>query len=113
MFFPGPTSAVCALLLFVSMAPNAATSQTKREKSVWRYDGGVIFVTDGSLPNGACFRISGEVNAGEFFDNLKRVDDERGTVFHRGPETVSQFPPALDISFAIRDQPCTPGLREV
>ena len=113
MFFPGPKSAVCALLLFASMAPNAATSQTKREKTVWRYDGGVIFVTDGSLPNGVCFRVNGEVNAGDFFDNLKRVDDEHGTVFLRGTKTVSEFPRALDVSFAIHDRPCTPGLHEI
>src|SRR5260370_8622843 len=113
MFFPGPKSAVCAVWLFASMAPNAATSQTKREKSVWRYDGGVIFVTDGSLPNGVCFRVNGEVNAGDFFDNLKRVDDEHGTVFLRGTKTVSEFPRALDVSFAIHDRPCTPGLHDI
>src|SRR5260370_12497718 len=113
MFFPGPKSAVCAVWLFASMAPNAATSQTKREKSVWRYDGGVIIVTDGALTDGVCFRVHGEVNAGDFFDNLKRVDDEHGTVFLRGTKTVSEFPQALDVSFAIHDQPCTPGLHEI
>ena len=95
------------------MAPSGSTKQSKREKSVWNYDGGVVFATDGALPNGVCFRVSGEVNAGEFFDHLKRVDDQRGTVFRRGTETVSQFPKALDVSFDIHDQPCAPGLREI
>jgi hypothetical protein len=113
MFLPDPKSAVCAFLVLASLAPNASTSQTKREKSVWNYDGGVIFATDGALPNGVCFRVNGEVNAGEFFDNLKRVDDDRGTVFRRGTETVSQFPQSLDVSFAIRDLPCMSGLRDL
>ena len=113
MFFSGPKSAVCAFLVLASLAPNTSTSQTKREKSVWNYDGGVIFATDGSLPNGVCFRVAGEMNAREFFDHLKRIDDGRGTVFRRGPETVSQFPETLAVSFAIHDQPCKPGLREI
>jgi hypothetical protein len=113
MFSPSTKSAVCACLVLVSIAPIASTKQSKRDRSVWNYDGGVIFATDGALPNGVCFRVAGEMNAAEFFDNLKRVDDERGTVFRRGTETVSQFPQSLNVSFAIRDQPCTPGLREI
>jgi hypothetical protein len=96
------TIAGIALLICLAWAPTVSFSQTKHGKSIWNYDGGVLFATDGSLPNGACFRVSGEVN-----------DDEHGTVFHRGTEDVSQFPQALDISFAIRDHPCTPGLREI
>ena len=105
--------AVVAFLIFLGCAPGASLSQARRSKTVWSYDGGVFFATDGSLPNGVCFRVSGEMNAAEFFDHLKRVDDEHGTVFRRGPETVSQFPEALAVSFAIHDQPCKPGLREI
>lgn len=101
------------LLIFLGCAPAAPLKQSGRDKSVWNYDGGVIFATDGSLPNGVCFRVNGEVNAGEFFEHLKRVDNEHGTVFLRGTETVSEFPHALDVVFAIRDEPCTPGLREI
>src|SRR5258708_36492151 len=39
-------------LIFLGCAPGASLSQTKRGKSVWNYDGGVSFETDGSLPNG-------------------------------------------------------------
>lgn len=112
MFFPGPKSLVYACLVLASLAPNASGGQSKREKSVWNYDGGVLFATDGSLPNGVCFRVNGEANAGEFFNNLKRVDDERGTLFRRGTETVTHFPGELLLSFDIHDQPCAPGLRE-
>jgi hypothetical protein len=106
------TSVGIALLICLVWAPAASFSQIRHGKSVWNYDGGVIFATDGSLPNGACFRVSGEVNSGEFFNNLKRVDSERGAVFQRGTEIVSEFPQVLDVSFAIRDHPCTPGRRE-
>jgi hypothetical protein len=99
------------LLVLLLGAPAVSLSQTKKDKSVWNYDGGVVFATDGSLSNGVCFRVNGEINAAEFFQHLKRVDDERGTVFLRGTETVSQFPQSLDVFFAIRDEPCTPGLR--
>jgi hypothetical protein len=102
-----------AFLIFLGCDPGASLSQTKSGKAVWNYDGGVFFETDGSLPNGVCFRVSGEMNAGEFFEHLKRVDDQHGTVFRRGPETVGQFPEALAVSFAIRDQPCAPGLHDI
>jgi hypothetical protein len=112
MFFPSAKSAVCACLVLASMATSASTKQFKRDKSVWNYDGGVLFATDGALPNGVCFRVSGEVNRGDFFNNLKRVDDEHGTVFRRGTEAVSQFPNTLEVFFSIRDRPCAPGSRE-
>jgi hypothetical protein len=111
MFFPGPKSLVCACLVLVALAPNALGGQNKREKSVWNYDGGVLFATDGSLPNGVCFRVDGEVNSGGFFNNLKRVDDEHGTQFRRGTETLTHFPGELLLSFDIHDQPCSPSLR--
>ena len=112
MFSPSAKSALCACLLLASVAPSASTKQSKRDKSVWRYDGGVIFATDGSLPNGVCFHVNSEVNTATFFDKLKRVDDERGTMFLRGTETVNHFPQTLAVSFAIHDQPCAPSLRE-
>jgi hypothetical protein len=111
MFFPGPKSLVYACLVLAILAPAASSGQNKREKSVWNYDGGVLFATDGSLPNGVCFRVDGEVNSGGFFNNLKRVDDEHGTKFRRGTETLTHFPGELLLSFDIHDQPCSPGLR--
>jgi len=80
---------------------------------VWSYERRRFFCDRWFATNGVCFRVSGEMNAAEFFDHLKRVDDEHGTVFRRGPETVSQFPEALAVSFAIRDLPCTPGLNDI
>jgi hypothetical protein len=112
MSFPESKSLVCACLVLASLGPNASSGQSKRERSISNYDGGVLFATDGALPNGVCFRVDGEVNAGEFFNNLKRVDDARGTLFRRGTETVTHFPGELLLSLDIHDQPCAPGLRE-
>lgn len=102
-----------AFLIFLGCAPAASFSQSKRDKSVWRYDGGLLFETDGSLPNGVCFRVSGNVTSPEFFDNLKRIDDSHGTVYHRGVETVTDFPDRLLLSFVIHDLSCSPGLQQV
>jgi hypothetical protein len=113
MFFPSSKSAVFACIVLASLTPNASSGQSKREKSVWNYDGGIFFATDGSLPNSVCFRVSGGVDAPNFFVNLKRINDEQGTVFRRSTETVTHFPDELHLSFDIHDQPCTPGLREI
>jgi hypothetical protein len=102
-----------AFLIFLGCAPGASLGQPKRDKSVWNYDGGVFFETDGSLPNGVCFRVSGNVTSPEFFDNLKRIDDGHGTVFRHRLETVTQFPDQLLLSFVIHDQSCSPGLQQV
>jgi hypothetical protein len=101
-----------ALLCLLAGAPGTARSHPKGDKSVLNYDGGVIFATDGSLPNGTCFRVRGLVNSGDFFERFKRVDDDRGTIFVRGNETVSVFPDKLDVYFTIHDEPCSPDLRD-
>ena len=105
--------AAAAFLIFLGCAPGVSLTEVKRDKSVWNYDGGVFFETDGSLPNGVCFRVSGNVTSPEFFDHLKRIDDGHGTVFRRGLETVTQFPDQLLLSFVIHDQSCSPGLHQV
>lgn len=102
-----------AILFFLLLAPSASTSQARREKTVWNYEGGVLFETDGSLPNGACFRVSGRVTSPEFFDNLKRIDSKSGAVYRRGTETVTKFPNELRVSFLIHDQPCNPEIQHI
>ncbi len=102
-----------AILFFSSLVPVASASQTRHDKTVWNYDGGVLFETDGSLPSGACFRVSGRLNSPEFFDNLKRIDGVSGAVYRRGTEAVTHFPPELRLSFLIHDQPCNPGIHQM
>lgn len=106
------------ILGFLCCPLSASTNQHKQkqkqqEKTVWNYDGGVFFVTDGTLPNGVCFRVSGQMTSEDFFDNLKRVDTEQGTIFRRGAETVTKFPDSVVVSFAIRDQLCPAGIQQV
>src|SRR4029077_18348620 len=55
-----------------------------RDKSVWSYEGGLFVITNGSLPNGPCFRLTGRVTSGDFFNRLKRLDKESGTIFRLG-----------------------------
>ncbi len=110
---------VVALLIFLAAAPFSFAQQSKhgkqdsKEKTVWGYDGGVFFETDGSLPNGVCFRITGRMSAGEFFDGLKRIDTDQATTFRRGTQTLTQFPDTLTVVFSIRDELCPGGLKQV
>ncbi len=105
--------------LFFLLAPSVSAQAARhpkndgREKTVWNYDGGVLFETDGSLSNGVCFRIHGVMNSSEFFDGLKRIDTDKGTQFRRGTETMTKFPDTVAVTFSIRDQLCPSGMHNV
>ena len=73
------------------------------DKSVWNYEGGLFVITNGSIPKGPCFRLAGRVTAGDFFEHLKRIDKESGTIFRRGPDTIETFPAQLTLSFVVHD----------
>lgn len=82
-----------------------------RDKSVWNYEGGLFAKTNGSLSNGLCFRLDGHVTSGDFFDHLKRIDKESGSVFRRGSEMVETFPDQLNLTIQVYDhydQTCPP-----
>jgi hypothetical protein len=83
------------------------------KQTIWNYDGGVFLETDGSLASGICFRVAGRVTSGQFFDDLKRIDDKGvDTVFRRGKDTVTLFPGQLLLSFTIFDMPCLSRLKQ-
>ena len=99
------------MLAMVFVAALAAALAPARDKNVWNYEGGVVLLTNGSIPNGPCFRISGRMTAPGFFDHLKRIDNEHGATFRREEETVTQFPDQVMLSFSVRDfydQTCPP-----
>ena len=96
-------SFLAALLAYLPVASAAPAP----DKSVWNYDGGIMLLTDGSIPDGPCFRISGRLTAPKFFDNLKRVDTKEGALFRRGGETVDMFPDQLVLAFVVYDHPCS------
>jgi hypothetical protein len=106
------------VLLFapVLRAQSQARKQPREQKSlprtIWNFDGGVLFETDGSAPGGACFRLSGRLTTPQFFDGLKRIDDNSGTLYLRGTQTVTEFPDQVALSFVIRDFPCAIQLQE-
>jgi hypothetical protein len=93
------------LFLLPALSPPLC-AQAKHQKSVWNYDGGLQLMTDGSLPSGTCFRLTGRAMAPDFFENLKREDTDSGTLFHRGSEIVTEFPEKLHASFLLYDQAC-------
>lgn len=111
-------TAAVLVFFFLCFAPSASTRQRKQnqhpqEKTVWNYDGGVFFETDGTLPNGVCFRINGRMTSEDFFENLKRVDTEDGTVFRRGKEGVAQFPESVTVAYSIHDQLCPSEVQQI
>jgi hypothetical protein len=114
---------VIALIILLAALPCASFSQASHdkkkhekapaEKNVWNYDHGIYFESDGAIPDGPCFRISGRVSGGDFFWDLKRIDyDEAETVFRRGNKTVTQFPEKLKVEFLLHDFPCSLKLEQ-
>lgn len=97
---------LCPLVPFLAARPN-------HEKAVWNYDGGLQMMTDGEIPSGPCFRISGRATAPGYFENLKRVDTSSGTLIHRGNDIVTEFPTKLHLSFLLYDFPCDLQMQNV
>jgi hypothetical protein len=111
MFHRRPAFFSLAVFLLLAAAAPAAFAQPKQtqpkhEKTVWNFDGGISLITDGSIPDGPCFRLTGRMFAPEFFENLKRVDSEPGTVYRRGNDVVSVFPEKMQLHFMMYDMPC-------
>jgi len=110
-------SSALAALLFLASAGTANPKQQKPgkkekpvRKDVLNFDGGIFFETDGSLSEITCFRVSGRAGAPHFFENFKRIDDERGTQYRRGQEVVTEFPGELHVPLVIFDFPCASQL---
>ena len=90
---------VVALLL----ACGALASAGAGDKNVWNYEGGLAIITNGAIINGPCFRLAGSVTSGDFFDHLKRIDKESGTIFRLGSQIVENFPDQLNLTFVVHD----------
>lgn len=99
-----------ALLLFPALA-SVVCAQTKFSKSTWNYDGGLSILTEGGIPSGPCFHLTGRATAPNYFDDLKREDTATGTIIHRGHDIISEYPEKLHLSFLLYDQPCELGLK--
>jgi hypothetical protein len=98
----------CTFVLAVAFL--SAQAQPKHDKVVTNLDGGVFMETDGSFPDGPCFRVKGRMDAPKFFENLKREDTLSGTLYRRGNDIVTNFPPYLQLSLVIFDLPCDTSL---
>jgi hypothetical protein len=105
--------------LILCSQPLMGAAQTSREKpkhiprTIWNFEGGVFLETDGGVSENTCFRLAGRMMAKDFFDDLKRVDDDDGTVFLRGKEPVTEFPGRVRLFFVIRDHPCPSQLHDI
>jgi hypothetical protein len=108
-----PISLSLALFLLLYPAAPFLTARPNHERAVWNYDGGLQMVTDGSIPSGPCFRINGRATALGYFENLKRVDTDTGTLIHRGNDIVTEFPAELHLSMLMRDLPCDSQLQNM
>lgn len=95
-----------AVILAAALFP--AGAQSRRDKSVTNFDGGIFLETDGQLPSGACLRVRGRMDAPEFFTNLRREDTRSGTLYRRGNDVVTNFPEQLELRLVISDIPCDP-----
>ena len=112
MFYWRPAFLSLAVLLLLATTAPFVCAQIKHEKAnhekaVWNFDGGISLITDGSIPDGPCFRLTGRVFAPEFFENLKRVDSKLGTVYRRGNDVVFVFPEKMQLRFMMYDMPCS------
>lgn len=95
-----------ALLIIFSLPADFAAASPREEHP---YERGVSFVTDGAIPDGPCMRVYGHLTSPDFFVGLKRIGTANGFEFHRGKESVTQFPAEMLLQFQIRDTFC-PGL---
>jgi hypothetical protein len=102
-----------ACWVFALAAATPALAQSKRDKNVWNYDGGIFLETDGAIPGGACFRVKGHVTSPDFFANLKREDTTSGTLFRRGNDILTEFPKDLQLTIVIHDMPCDPMRKQL
>jgi hypothetical protein len=94
-------------------APDASGKNPKAGKhTVWNLDGGVFLTTDGHLPNGSCFRLTGHLNAPDFFDGLRRVDTPDGTYFTLHDKVVTTYPAEVQVALHFLDFPCTLDLKD-
>jgi hypothetical protein len=118
---------LCALLVFLgafaqppqsrledrrSNSETHAKEPKSGKRTVWNLDGGVFFSTDGHLPNGSCFRLSGQVTDPDFFNGLRRVDTADGSIYTLHNNVVTEYPSEVLVIIHILDFPCTLDLKE-
>src|SRR5579859_2534514 len=109
-----------ALLLGSLFLPGASLFSAQKNpkdlkpvhRTSWSLEGGAFFVTEGRIPGGPCFRVDGHVTAPQFFEKLQRIDDDGGTTYRRGAETVTEFPEQLDVFMTVHDFPCSFAIGE-
>src|SRR5258707_2707774 len=90
-----------ACLAATFLAVGAASPSLSRDKNVWNYEGGLFVITNGSIPNGPCFRLAGRRTSGGFFEHLKRIHRDDGTIFWPGAEEGQNLPDQLNLAVVV------------
>ncbi|HEY1422438.1 MAG TPA: hypothetical protein VGF20_03225 [Candidatus Acidoferrum sp.] len=96
----------------IAAKENSKKNHKPSKPTVWNLDGGVFFATDGHLPNGSCFRLSGHMTAPDFFDDLRRIDTDDGTTYKLHNKPVSTYPSELLLTVHLLDFPCAVDLKD-
>ena len=96
----------------IAAKENSKKNHKPGKAIVWNLDGGVFFNTDGHLPNGSCFRLTGHMTAPDFFDDLRRFDTGDGTTYKLHDKPVNTYPSELLLTVHLLDFPCTLDLKE-
>jgi hypothetical protein len=113
MFRRSFTSLTFTGVLLLVAPVRSGSASPPRDKTVWSYDGGLQMVTDGNVPNGPCFRLTGRLTSEDFFTNLRRVDSNSGTIYRRGNDVITEFPEVMHLSFVIYDHPCSYNIEDI
>ncbi len=96
------------LLLFAAAVAGSSSAHPGNEK----YDGGVLFYTEGGPPEGPCLSIAGRLTASEFFAHLEKRNLPAGVEFRRNERAVTHFPAEVSVRLSIQEFPCHLGLLE-
>jgi hypothetical protein len=111
MFRRSPICLGLACLFLLAAPLPSGSANPPRERTIWNYDGGISLSTDGRIPDGPCFRLNGHLTAETFFNNLRRVDTDTGTLYRRGHDVVTEFPDRMRLTLVIYDELCDISLR--
>jgi hypothetical protein len=87
----------------LGMFPIGAHARGKKSTS---YDGMVGFGAQRLHLGDGCFSVDGSVRAGDFFEDLERIDVASGPEFKKGGRVVTEYPESLTTSIRILGDQC-------
>jgi hypothetical protein len=89
--------------LIMGMFPVGTHARGKKSTS---YDGTVDFGAQLLHVGDGCFSVDGSVRAGDFFEDLERIDIASGSEFRKDGRVVTKYPESLTTSIRILGDQC-------